>query len=143
VVDVGVVHRLAVRLGQHRRRGQFDHLEGAALGVGRGFQQGDVLLAHLVVRVRGVRLRVHDDHTRLHEGGDDVDVAASAELAVVAGQAARHPDDLLHAQEALELPLDIFLGPLRVAARVQLHGLGDQHRAFAVHVDAAALVDHP
>ncbi len=81
------------------------------------------------------------DGARLEEGRDDVDVAAGAEALVVAGQAARHPDRLRGAEVGVDLGLDLLLGPVRVAALAELHGLGEQHRALAVDVDAAALVD--
>ena len=42
-----------------------------------------------------------------------------------------------------ELGLDIRLGPPGIATVVELHGLGDDHRALPVDGDAAALVHHP
>ena len=100
------------------------------------------LLDHGVVRVGRVRLCVHQDGAGGGDGCDDVDVSAGAELVVVAGQAARQPDHPRGADGAGQLGLDLFRRPIAVAALAALDRLGDQHRAAAVDVDAAALVDH-
>ncbi len=141
MVDVGVVDRRAVLLEEDGRGLQFDHLKLPALGVGRGAEQVGDLPGRLVVGVGRVGLGVDGDHARAQEGRDDVDVAAGAEALVVAGEAARDPDRLGGAEVGVDLRLDLLLGPVGVAALAQLHGLGEQHGALAVDVDAAALVD--
>ncbi len=143
VVDVGVVDRLAVLVEQDGGGGEFDDLQRAAPGVGGGPQDRHQFLAHRVVGVRRVRLDVGDDDARADEGGDDVDVAAGAELVVVAGEPARQPDRLGGAEEGVQLGLDLLAGPVGVPALAELDGVGDEHGALAVDVDAAALVDQP
>ena len=94
----------------------------------------------LVVGVLGVRLLVQEQRAGRRDRGDHVDVAARAEVLVVAGEAARQPDHRRGPDGAGELGLDAGLVGVRVAARVELHGLGDEHGALAVDVDRAALV---
>src|SRR5581483_10262502 len=141
VVDVRPVDRLAAELVGDRGRGDLDDLQRAAVRVGRGAQQGDDLPGDLVVRVGRVGLVVRGDDAGPEEGGDDVDVATGAVGVVVAGEAARQPDRLAGAELGVDLRLGLLAGQAGVAARVELDGLGEQHGALAVHVDAAALVD--
>ena len=99
------------------------------------------LPATRVVGVRLVVLRVQQHAAGRRDRRHDVDVPVRAEVVVVAGQAARQPDRVVAADRAGQLGLDAALVGVRVAARVELHRLGEQHRALAVDVDAAALVD--
>ena len=117
------------------------HLERLAAGVAGRRQQALELDRHLVVGVRRVALPVQQHHARRRERRDDVDVPAGAELVVVTGEPARQPDARRRTDGAGHLGLDV--GPVQpgVAAVVELHGLGQQHGAEAVDVDAAALVD--
>ncbi len=141
VVDVGVVDGLAVLVEQDGGGGEFDDLQPAALGVGGGAEDLGEPLADRVVGVGRVGLGVDHDGAGADERGDDVDVAAGAELVVVAGESARQPDRLGGAEVGVQLGLDLLAGPVGVAALAELDGVGDQDGALAVDVDAAALVD--
>lgn len=140
VVDVGVVDQLTVLLDDGRG-GHLDDLQLPPPGVGGAAQQLADLLADRVVGVVRVGLGVDQHGAGAGEGGDDVDMAAGAELPVVGGQAARQPDRLGGAEVGVELGLHLLLGTAGVAVRVELDGLGEQDGALAVDVDAAALVD--
>ena len=141
VVDVGVVDELAVDLGG-RRGEQRDDLEPLRRGRRRPARRtSDDLGADR--RGRGDPGRAGSCTTTragAGERGDDVDVAAGAELAVVGGQAARQPDRGARAQLGVHLGLDLLAGPAGVAARVELDGVREQDRPVAVDVEAAALL---
>ena len=109
-------------------------------GVGLVGEQLAQLVGDGVIGMGRVVLRVQQQPPGRGDRRDDVDVAVRAELVVVAGEAARQPDRGGRADRAGELRLDARLVGVRVAAVVELHGLGQQHGAFAVDVDAAALV---
>ena len=140
MVDVAVVDE-AFLVAQGVRGGDLDDVPGAAGRVPGGAEVAMMSPADLEVRVRRVALGVDQHGARGRDGRDDVDVAAGAELLRIPGQSARQPDDVGGAEGAGQLGLDVGLAEPGVAARIQLHRLGDQDRALTVHVDAAALVD--
>src|SRR6185369_2283533 len=78
VVDVRPIHDLAIGAGDSRGF-ELDDLEGATARIGARPQPGEILSAHLVVGVRGVRLYVSNDKARSHPRRDHVDVPARAE----------------------------------------------------------------
>ena len=100
----------------------------------------DDVPADLEVGVCRVLLGMDQHGARGRDGRDDVDVAARAEPFRIPGQPAGKPDDVAGAEGPGQFGLDVGLAEPGVAARIQLHRLGDEDRAFAVHVDAAALV---
>jgi len=140
VVQVAVVHP-PLRVAQRGRGRHADGAQRVAGGVCRGGEEPAELDAERMVRVLCVALVVVEHDPGLGERGDDVDVAARAELAVVAGQSAGQPDDLRDPQQAGELRLDVGLRGGGVALRVELDGFGGQGRAGPVDVEAPALVD--
>ena len=87
-------------------------------------------------------LPMHQHRSRRRDGRDDVDVSAGTETHGIARQSARQPDDMLRTDGSCQFRFDVGFRQPGVAARIELHGLGHQHRACAVDRDAAALVDH-
>ena len=66
---------------------------------------------------------------------------AGAEPFGVAGEPLRQPDCVGGSDRAGQLRLHLRPGDARITAGVELHGVGDEHRALAVDVGAATLVD--
>ncbi len=97
-------------------------------------------LSYFEVGMRGVELTVGGDETGSHEGGNDVDVAAGTELAVVASQAAREPDGVGGAESGVDLGFHLLASPPWITTRVELHGLGEQDGARTIDVETPAFV---
>ena len=123
---------------RHRHR---HHAQGAPAPAAHRGQAAEVVGQRRVVVVARVGLDRRRDRVRTHEPGHVVDVA----VRVVAGDAPAQPQDPLDAQPLPQRAFEVAArqaGVARLPAAQQAL-LGGQQQALAVHVDAAALQDHP
>ncbi len=116
----------------HRDR---DDVEGLAVLVLHGTEPLQIILKGFIILVLWVLLHDRDDGVRTHEARDVVHVA----VRVVADNAVAQPEDVGHAQEALQVILYLDLDELGVSILVQKALLGREKRPLAVHVDRSAL----
>ncbi|MCY1210372.1 hypothetical protein D9M72_220580 [compost metagenome] len=94
---------------------------------------------HGVVVGVGVVVQARDHHARRGKARIEIGVAVGDVAARDAGQ----PDDLAQAQQALELGLAGLLAQAGVAVGIEHAALGDDRRARAVDLDAAAFEHEP
>ena len=141
MVDIAVVDE---PLGIGQRCGSW-HLGDLPRAPGRimtGLDGGSDPLAHLEVGMGFVTLGVQQQSTGSGDRGDDVHVPPRAEPLGVPRQTLRQPDRVGGAEGAGQLCFHLLPRHARVAAEVELHGVGDEYRALTVDLHAPALVDH-
>ena len=107
-----------------------------------GLDGGSDPLAHLEVGMGFITLGVQQQSTGSGDRGDDVHVPPRAEPLGVPRQTLRQPDRVGGAEGAGQLRFHLFPRHARVAAEVELHGVGDEYRALTVDLHAPALVNH-
>jgi len=135
-IEIGVAGRETLAaVFDDARHGQLDDAEGSAVLIAHGFQAHEVFLEGRVVDVVGIVLESSHDGGWVHETGEVVDVT----IGIIAGDAVAEPEDVGDAEIIAKILLDLRLGELGIAIRVQQNRGGGQERACAIGVDGAAL----
>ena len=118
---------------------QLVDLEVATLGVGHALQQ---LVGILADGVLGILLVVRPGKKNLSRASEHAEIVHMAVGIYITVETVGQPENLLHAQTALELSLNLLLGHIGVAVGIQKTLLRGQKSSLTIKRDGASLQNH-